>query len=102
MNKPRRCVIKCKPNVIFCTMSILESIHIYFSSIFLFLVSIFFVYLIIYILLYIYIYIYIYIKYMLASNNSRAHTRVLYIAYSMHNNEAENTRDIDPLLTPQH
>ena len=30
MHKPRRFVIKCKPNVNFCTMSIWISIHIYF------------------------------------------------------------------------
>ena len=30
MHKPRRLVIKCKPNDHFCTMSIWVSIHIYF------------------------------------------------------------------------
>ena len=30
MHKPRRLVIKCKPNVNLCTMSIWVSIHIYF------------------------------------------------------------------------
>ena len=30
MHKPRRFVIICKPNVNFCTMSIMVSINIYF------------------------------------------------------------------------
>ena len=34
MYKPRRFVIKCKPNVNFCTMSIWVSIHIYFFHIY--------------------------------------------------------------------
>ena len=50
-------VIICKPNVNFCTMSIWVSIHIYFSSILLFMY--FFVYLINYILLCIHVYMYV-------------------------------------------
>ena len=36
MHKPGRFVINCKPNVNLCNMSIWVSIHIYLSSIFLF------------------------------------------------------------------
>ena len=53
MHKPWRLVIKCKPNVNFCTMSIWVSIHIYFFfhiCVYLFC----FVYLINYILLLLY------------------------------------------------
>ena len=75
MHKRRRFVIKCKPNVNFCNMSIWVSIHIYF----LFHI---FVYLFcclpnkLYIIKYIYIYIYIYIYTTHTNIYSHIHTHI--------------------------